>query len=377
MFYKDTGFRALYKEFTCFPIEAAQGTVNDFPGADEANCVLTYGYIDREAGLTLEILACGVKDGHNYQFFESAEDVRSFIRMRYVMDKEFWIIDSENSSMFDIYKDKIDALSVYDPENDEIEESRKMAFLDLVRNIEFPDDVQVYLLKNGLPAERCWARIIGLQKPGFIGELLTEPNGDFGFHQGEIIGMIARIDENENAILISDLNPDIELKREDMEDGKMLKGAIHTFNEEQTEPNFIEVLRLLRDSEVWIPCNAIISEEDEAFIEEQLNAAGGDIDTLSENPEGKTFVNNDPIRLVPDILWNGDDYFFPVFTSVEEMGKYGNHFSTVPDEFLHTVILARNNEKDVKGIVVNAFSEPFIMYRELFDVVENVRTRLA
>ena len=34
---------------------------------------------------------------------------------------------------------------------------------------------------------------------------------------------------------------------------------------------------------------------------------------------GEEFTTNDEVRLVPDILQNGDDFFFPVFSSEEEM----------------------------------------------------------
>ncbi|WP_252895827.1 hypothetical protein [Veillonella rogosae] len=35
--------------------------LKDFLGADKENCILTYGYIDHTAGLTLEILAAGYR----------------------------------------------------------------------------------------------------------------------------------------------------------------------------------------------------------------------------------------------------------------------------------------------------------------------------
>ena len=53
--------------------------------------------------------------------------------------------------------------------------------------------------------------------------------------------------------------------------------------------------------------------------------------------------------MVPDILQNGDNFFFPVFTSEEEMGEYGVHFSKIQQHFLEAMNLARNNEKNVCG----------------------------
>ena len=105
MKYKDTGFRALYKKFTCFPIEAAKWLAMDFPGADEANCILTYGYIDWEAGLSLEILACGESKGGKSRFFETRNDIRAYIRIGSVVDTEFAIIDPNGSSLYEKYKE--------------------------------------------------------------------------------------------------------------------------------------------------------------------------------------------------------------------------------------------------------------------------------
>ncbi len=39
----------------------------------------------------------------------------------------------------------------------------------------------------------------------------------------------------------------------------------------------------------------------------------------AESLIGYEFSNQDEVRLVPDILQNGNNYFFPVFSSVEDM----------------------------------------------------------
>ena len=85
-------------------------------------------------------------------------------------------------------------------------------------------------------------------------------------------------------------------------------------------------------------------------------------------------VRTDSVRLVPDILANGDQFFFPIFTTVEDMGEYGDNFSKVQKHFLEVLPLARNNEKDVSGIVLNAFGEPFVLVKELFDAVARIKS---
>ena len=80
--------------------------------------------------------------------------------------------------------------------------------------------------------------------------------------------------------------------------------------------------------------------------------------------------------MIPDILQSGEDFFLPAFTSAEEMGDYGRQFSKLEKPFREAVALARNHEKNLKGIVVNAFSEPFILPEELFDLLETMPSDL-
>jgi len=115
-----------------------------------------------------------------------------------------------------------------------------------------------------------------------------------------------------------------------------LKEAIHDFRTEQSKFNFIKVLEQLRNSWVWIPYNLM------------------------------TFTNHDDIRMIPDILKNGDELFFPVFTDLKEMGGYGTQFSNIERHFMDAMVQAYNNENNVAGIVVNAFSESIIIRREIF-----------
>ena len=117
----------------------------------------------------------------------------------------------------------------------------------------------------------------------------------------------------------------------------------------------------------------MLSETDQAVIEKMVDEAGDDLSSM----KGMEFSNQDQIRMIPDILQNGDEFFFPVFSSDEEMGEYGDGFSKIETEFLHAINLARNNEKELKGIVINAFTEPFVLDKELFDIVEKMKTRLT
>ena len=129
----------------------------------------------------------------------------------------------------------------------------------------------------------------------------------------------------------------------------------------------IKLAKILRDSWVWVPCTAVMSDADRERWNKAVTEAidKGDPDSIV----GQEFVSHDEIRMVPDILQNGEEFFFPVFTSVEEMGEYGEHFSTVQHHFLQAANLAKNNEKNVTGIVINAFSEPFVIPKDIFEII--------
>jgi ADP-ribosylglycohydrolase len=161
--------------------------------------------------------------------------------------------------------------------------------------------------------------------------------------------------------------PDDALTVDLLEDGSFLKKAIEICNRNRTQMNMLKLMKILRDSWVWVPCNAVMSETDNDAVLKMIQEAeeNGGLDKLV----GKTITNQDQIRMVPDILQNGEEFFFPVFSTAEDMGKYGESFSKVQRHFLEAVNLARNNEKKVTGIVINAFTEPFVMPMELLYII--------
>lgn len=151
-------------------------------------------------------------------------------------------------------------------------------------------------------------------------------------------------------------------------DEKMLKEAVVRFQSDRNKQNFIEVLDILRDSYVVVPCSAVFSDRDTSSVEKMLKEHNWDPEQLTD----VIFTTKDEVRLIPDILQNGTDFFFPIFSSAEEMGEYGDNFSKIEKHIADVIPLARNNEKCVKGIVLNAFTDPFVLDVKLFDLVENV-----
>ena len=83
-----------------------------------------------------------------------------------------------------------------------------------------------------------------------MGIFLNEPDQDFGYHEDEKIAFFVQETDDKKVVCISDMNPSAKITDADLEDGSMLEAAVHKFNEERNEPNFLDLLEILRDSYV-------------------------------------------------------------------------------------------------------------------------------
>ncbi|MCR5005366.1 MAG: SseB family protein [Clostridiales bacterium] len=374
MTYKEVGFRAFYQHFCGLPItDEHRKLVENYPGADEADSMLVYGYIDHTAGMTLEVLCLAVREENSYHFFDTQKMGRVSLKAEAVQDLEFAFFADKDGHLQKRYQKQIQELEKGYKANENVEKTRELTFLDPVRHPCHPDDILVFLLKDGLQPEGRRVRIHDLDGHTFIGELLEEPEADFGYHQGETIAFVVQEDKDHHVFCCSNMNPSRKLKASDLEDGRMLKEAVSAFNKERTQDHLLDILELLRDSWVWIPCTAIPSEQDHEAVLKMLQEAGDDPSAMV----GKEITMKDSVRLVPDILSNGSEFFFPIFSSAEEMGEYGERFSKIQKHVLEAIALARNNEKDPAGIVLNAFTEPFILDKQLYDIVEKMKSRIV
>ena len=151
------------------------------------------------------------------------------------------------------------------------------------------------------------------------------------------------------------------VKRETLESGKVLEVLIERFAKDNTEKTLFPVLGCLRDSFVWIPGTLMMSQEDE--------------EKFKKAQKGDTVTNDFDMKFEPDILQNGDDKFYPVFSSVEAMGEYGDRFSKIQKHFFEAMSYAMGKEETV-GIVVNAFSTPFVVPKEWFESISNIPTNI-
>lgn len=149
-----------------------------------------------------------------------------------------------------------------------------------------------------------------------------------------------------------------------LEDGKILTALIARYSEESTRDNLISILRCLRDSQVWVPMNLNISDED---AEQFINSKKGDI-----------VKSKDSIHLKPDILRTDDGtLFFPVFSQSEQMPyEYIQHFSTINLPFTQCVEMTEKMS-DVDNIVVNAFTDRLLLDHQLQNIIRKLPSELT
>lgn len=353
MTYKEIGFRGVYQKFLAVEIdETIEKICKSYPYFDNANCVLVYGYIDHTAGMTLELIACGHSDQDGFVFYDSPKDSRDIIRIGAVEELELYVIDDEDNELYNRYAQRLEVVLRVFSVDEGLARTREMEFLDSSRHPHYPDDIQLYLQTKSEEFEVCWLRIEGADEKTLYGKLLNEPFKESKCHEGDMIEFSLFKTENGNFVCVSDGTK----RQVEPADENKLKTAIMRFNNDRTNENLISILDLLRDILIWIPCNAVISDTD--------------AEKLKNAKAGMTFQSTDNIRMIPDILQNGDEFFFPVFTSAAEMGEYGDNFSKIEKWFLEAIPLASNNEKGVSGIVINAFTEPFVVPNDLLKIIQ-------
>lgn len=207
MKYSETGFRAVYHSFCIFPLnESVKSVIEGFPSFKDADGVLAYGYCDRTAGLTLEMLCCAKEvDTNTFTFAKSPEDIRGIVRINAVAQEEFVFVGYEDDPIKDNFRHKLENLERYDA-GYEVEISRAFEFIDDFRHEFYPDDVMVLVVKEGLTPEGCWVRITDLGDKCFVGTLLNEPNQDFGYHMDDTITFFLYRGEDGKNHLVSNMN---------------------------------------------------------------------------------------------------------------------------------------------------------------------------
>lgn len=234
MLVKDENFRKLYKSHVIirdeeFSRQIAQGLEIDSIWEDSLsddefkekmesievderiNAVLAIGYIDHTAGLSFFILTTASLNGNDVTIFRREKfDTLSNVRKGKVNDFEFEYLENLNvNDDFDLeyyaeFSKIVDNYFV----NDKVEMLRLVEILDGARNEDYPDDLEVLFIRQGLQIEQMWVRCEDMtEDQRIIGTLLNTPYQEFGIAAGDKVEFFPYKPEDSNEwVLICDLN---------------------------------------------------------------------------------------------------------------------------------------------------------------------------
>ena len=147
-----------------------------------------------------------------------------------------------------------------------------------------------------------------------------------------------------------------------LEDGGLLRHLKHDFLTRRNHQTLMPVLACLRDSEVIVPVQAVVSDADQARI---LNAAKGEsVDTV------------DPVSFKPDLLQSEDGIFLPVFSNANQIDpEYAKNFSLLTVSAVDC-IRSLLEMKNVNGLVIDAFTEAMLVPKESAEIILKMKSHL-
>ena len=156
----------------------------DMPAGERLDGLLTYGYIDKDAGFTFNILGGAQISGGRLKIFPINYKEAALIRRGAAGSAEIKILTAEYSLAFRDRMAMIDDAYAVDAAK---EQTRLIKNLDDFRHPHYPDDVAVYFFSEQHKPELMWVRCESVEENILTGELLNEPTKNFGCHVGDKI----------------------------------------------------------------------------------------------------------------------------------------------------------------------------------------------
>lgn len=372
---KEVGFRAVYHQVVAFELnEKLKGLIKDCPDSAKASHAVFYGYIDPQNGLMLEVLGAGKQAPKYFYFKEPYEGSRISVKASEYDDVEFVYFPNLENRFYKKYVPRIEELKQYDV-TENVEKSREFEFLDEFRESQYPDDLLVNFVKDGLKGEQCWVRLTDLGDHEFIGTLLNQPYQDYGVNKGDTIPFHIQKVGEDKLICVADFNESSEqITKEDLADGNILKQAIEKFNvadeEEEHNAALAAVLTILRSSNVILACDVLLNDQAKAIADKYEN----ENKTLSDMTEEDADVFNNGIKMIPQVLENkSGNKAMPAFSSEDELGEDADNVSKLHIPFINAIDdMAMEIIDEIDGIIINPFTEPFFLDKELFGTIRQM-----
>lgn len=148
--------------------------------------------------------------------------------------------------------------------------------------------------------------------------------------------------------------------KEELKNGKILNELIQMFMKDPKGETLFPVLLCLVDSDLQVPMNLILSDED--------------MDKLQNVEVGEELSLDNDLRMRPDWLQNPETnkLYFPIFSTIEEAGKeYSDHFSWINMD-IDTCINMADDNKECSGLILNAFSTPIVIEDAILDTLKEI-----
>lgn len=206
--FEKLSFRDLVGEILLieYPLHNLIQDCGDIQIPKDADGALVYGYIDAREGFTLEILApARMSDTHvffDYSFM-TALKVSAKIRIGSLEETTTVVFPGNPESLKTDFSNHIALIEDSYKVDDGRLETRNDATIDHLRHPYYPDDIQAILYDERAGTEVVWFTLMGYTADGELyGELLNEPEGDFGIHSGDGMALIKQQDE-QNILLVT------------------------------------------------------------------------------------------------------------------------------------------------------------------------------
>lgn len=164
-----------------------------------ADSVLAYGYVSPDAGLSFAALAPASFEDEKVFGVLSLQSQGVSLNWAYAdldFDTAVKFLPNEKE-LLSFFADDIAAIKSANAVDPGREMTRTMASLDDLRDKTFPDNVSVVFGAEERNAEEVWFQLLGVTPdPYLVGMMVSEPEQDFGVHQGQT--MILLPDETAN-----------------------------------------------------------------------------------------------------------------------------------------------------------------------------------
>lgn len=182
----EVSFRALENKYLYIECPQLLGILQQHFAGDEATGILAYCYIKHEEGLQFEVLCKSMFDASkkSIKFFDANEAVSISLPYGLFQGSAVMVL-SESILPLEKYKAQVEKLAVYAATENQ-RQARNIAAIDCCRKPEQPDEVLVYL-SHEEQVETVYVRLEGVGKMDLYGTLLSEPQQDFGVHEGETL----------------------------------------------------------------------------------------------------------------------------------------------------------------------------------------------